>query len=360
MSTSVLMVTEVKMQKQVPQSAVSQAPQVLNGVVDSCKRRLRKWHRKFSRKKTKVVVQDEQTVHYYCPQYPVNHRYNEDTEFASLESQEQADFECGDCDTDNVSVSPEVPSSPRMLPDAPVFKSRGLSEDIPRNCSGDNVADLKDGACSRHLLLKNVSTPNLIVQKGVTLSSSLETPTNPHLSERISKTMHNQSRNDQDVLQTWCDMEENQESPLTPSSTTLSWSSSAGSLETSSIPGTILEGINSISTTGSIGSAQELDVGLDIGFGPLRFSSSSDHCNPTIADLITGLQRSVRQRRSAIQPLGLVQSNILDTPKGFIPAPSTVSEVRPESSNVPHLAPLPPHDVQLCGSSPEFPKRSHS
>ena len=75
MSTSVLMVTEVKMQKQVPQSAVSQAPQVLNGVVDSCKRRLRKWHRKFSRKKTKVVVQDEQTVHYYCPQYPVNHRY---------------------------------------------------------------------------------------------------------------------------------------------------------------------------------------------------------------------------------------------------------------------------------------------
>jgi hypothetical protein len=354
------MVTEVKMQKQVPQSAVSQAPQVLNGVVDSCKRRLRKWHRKFSRKKTKVVVQDEQTVHYYCPQYPVNHRYNEDTEFASLESQEQADFECGDCDTDNVSVSPEVPSSPRMLPDIPVFKSRGLSEDIPRNCSGDNVADLKDGACSRHLLLKNVSTPNLIVQKGVTLSSSLETPTNPHLSERLSKTMHNQSRNDQDVLQTWCDMEENQESPLTPSSTTLSWSSSAGSLETSSIPGTILEGINSISTTGSIGSAQELDVGLDIGFGPLRFSSSSDHCNPTIADLITGLQRSVRQRRSAIQPLGLVQSNILDTPKGFIPAPSTVSEVRPESSNVPHLAPLPPHDVQLCGSSPEFPKRSHS
>ena len=60
------------------QRSPSQAAQVVSQVVHNCKRKLRKWQRQSFLKRnkvSKVVVHEEHTVHYYCPQFPVTHRY---------------------------------------------------------------------------------------------------------------------------------------------------------------------------------------------------------------------------------------------------------------------------------------------
>jgi hypothetical protein len=202
------------------QRSPSQAAQVVSQVVHNCKRKLRKWQRQSFLKRnkvSKVVVHEEHTVHYYCPQFPVTHRYGNlpikefTPRFDSFKPPEQAESSTHDGNTDDACVSPEVPTSRRTLPDIP----DSTKSPSPHDRSKCTVPDPEDGARRMDLLLENLNTPDLIVQRGVPLVSSFEAPTSPQLPERISKTVQSPafSRNDQDVVR-WYDAVEGLRSPL--------------------------------------------------------------------------------------------------------------------------------------------------